>query len=180
MVPSPPGPLSLKGRGGTLNSGSDQKGEYGDVEGLTDRLEGLFEAVGVAFDVFGVLVIVGGVLLATLRFTRQQLAAGDTQPMERGAYRRYKVEVGLALLLGLEVLVAADIIKTVALAPNFTSLGVLAALVAIRTFLSWALVLEIEGRWPWQARTAALEGGSAGLGLAQYAIRPDRKEHVHG
>lgn len=113
----------------------------------------LFEAVGLGFDVFGVLVIVAGVISATYRYMRQQRrmeAANAASP-----YRRYKVEVGLALLLGLEVLVAADIIKTVALEPNFTSLGILGALVAIRTFLSWALVLEIEGRWPWQTALPA-------------------------
>jgi uncharacterized membrane protein len=56
------------------------------------------------------------------------------------------------LLLGLEFLVAADIIRTVATTPTFSSVGVLATIVAIRTFLSWSLQLEIEGRWPWQSR----------------------------
>jgi len=54
------------------------------------------------------------------------------------------------LLLGLEVLVAADIVKTIAIQLTFTSLGLLAGLVVVRTFLSWTLVLEIEGRWPWR------------------------------
>jgi len=54
------------------------------------------------------------------------------------------------LLLGLEVLVAADIVKTIAIEITFTSLGLLAGLVLVRTFLSWTLVLEIEGRWPWR------------------------------
>jgi uncharacterized membrane protein len=54
------------------------------------------------------------------------------------------------LLLGLEVLVAADIVKTIAIELTFTSLGLLAGLVLVRTFLSWTLVLEIEGRWPWR------------------------------
>ena len=62
----------------------------------------------------------------------------------------YKIRIGRSLLLGLEVLVAADIVKTIALELTFTSLGLLAGLVLIRTFLSWTLVLEIEGRWPWQ------------------------------
>ena len=53
-------------------------------------------------------------------------------------------------MLGLEVLVAADIVKTIALELTFTSLGLLAGLVLVRTFLSWTLVLEIESRWPWQ------------------------------
>jgi hypothetical protein len=53
-------------------------------------------------------------------------------------------------MLGLEVLVAADIVKTIAIELTFTSLGLLAGLVLVRTFLSWTLVLEIEGRWPWR------------------------------
>ena len=48
------------------------------------------------------------------------------------------------------MLVAADIVKTIAIELTFTSLGLLAGLVLVRTFLSWTLVLEIEGRWPWR------------------------------
>ena len=70
--------------------------------------------------------------------------------MAEAHYATYKIRIGRALLLGLEVLVAADIVKTIALELTFTSLGLLAGLVLIRTFLSWTLVLEIEGRWPWQ------------------------------
>ena len=93
----------------------------------------------------GVCGIVIGVAVATLRFLRHYATmAHDGFP-----FRRYKVDLGLSLLLGLEILVAADIIKTVAVSPSFDSLGVLGLLVVIRTFLSWALVLEIEGRWPW-------------------------------
>jgi uncharacterized membrane protein len=61
-----------------------------------------------------------------------------------------KIRIGRSLLLGLEVLVAADIVKTIAHELTFMSLGLLAGLVLVRTFLSWTLVLEIEGRWPWQ------------------------------
>ena len=75
-------------------------------------------------------------------------------------YDDYKIRIGRSLLLGLEVLVAADIVKTIALELTFMSLGVLACLVLVRTFLSWTLVLEIEGRWPWQreASGAAVTG----------------------
>jgi uncharacterized membrane protein len=65
-------------------------------------------------------------------------------------YDQYKIRIGRSLLLGLELLVAADIVKTIAIELTFTSLGLLAGLVVVRTFLSWTLVLEIEGRWPWQ------------------------------
>jgi uncharacterized membrane protein len=61
------------------------------------------------------------------------------------------------LLLGLELLVAADIVKTIAIELTFTSLGLLAGLVLVRTFLSWTLVLEIEGRWPWARELVAPE-----------------------
>jgi len=98
--------------------------------------------VGIVIDVFGVLVIVLGIIWATVLFLQRRAAEEH--------YDVYKIRIGRALLLGLEVLVAADIIKTVALEPTFAGLGILAGLILIRTFLSWTLVLEIEGRWPWQ------------------------------
>ena len=101
--------------------------------------------VGAAIDVFGVIVIVLGISWATVA-----LVGGP-----RGArYETYRGRIGRTLLLGLEILVAADIVKTVALEPTFASLGVLAGLVLVRTFLSWTLMLEIEGRWPWRAAAA--------------------------
>ena len=87
-----------------------------------------------------------GFLWAIGRFVQRQRSHPEVDH-----YRSFRTRVGRFLLLGLEILVAADIIKTVALEPSFTNVGVLALLVLIRTFLSWTLVLEIEGRWPWQA-----------------------------
>jgi uncharacterized membrane protein len=98
--------------------------------------------VGNGIEAFGVLVIVIGIGWSTYLYVRQRTA--------EHVYDGYKIRIGRSLLLGLEVLVAADIVKTIALELTFTSLGVLAGLVLVRTFLSWALVLEIEGRWPWQ------------------------------
>jgi uncharacterized membrane protein len=66
------------------------------------------------------------------------------------AYVKYKVRLGRALLLGLELLVAADIIRTVALEPTLPNVMILAVLVVVRTFLSWSLVVEMEGHWPWK------------------------------
>jgi uncharacterized membrane protein len=74
-------------------------------------------------------------------------------------YDQYKIRIGRSLLLGLEVLVAADIVKTIAIELTFTSLGLLAGLVVVRTFLSWTLVLEIEGRWPWQRELLPMRVG---------------------
>jgi uncharacterized membrane protein len=61
------------------------------------------------------------------------------------------------MLLGLEILVAADIVRTVALEATLESVGILGLLVLIRTFLSWSLDVELEGRWPWQAREGPKE-----------------------
>jgi uncharacterized membrane protein len=98
--------------------------------------------VGNGIEIFGVLVIVVGICWSTFLFARHRNAEQN--------YDAYKIRIGRSLLLGLEVLVAADIVKTIALDLTFASLGLLAGLVLIRTFLSWTLVLEIEGRWPWQ------------------------------
>jgi uncharacterized membrane protein len=100
--------------------------------------------VGSVIEVFGVVIIVIGIVYATLVFARER--------MSERRYDAYRISIGRSLLLGLEVLVAADIIKTIAIELTALSLSLLAGLVLIRTFLSWALTLEIEGRWPWQRR----------------------------
>jgi uncharacterized membrane protein len=69
-------------------------------------------------------------------------------------YQTYRQQLGQTILLGLELLVAADIVRTVAAAPTFASVGVLGLIVLIRTFLSWTLEVELTGRWPWQKKTA--------------------------
>jgi uncharacterized membrane protein len=107
----------------------------------------MLTAVGQALDVAGIAVIVLGILLATLAFLREQ----GVEAKAMTAFKRYRHSIGRAILLGLEILVAADIIRSVAIEPTFRSLGVLAIIIAIRTFLSWSLELELEGRWPWQA-----------------------------
>jgi uncharacterized membrane protein len=74
------------------------------------------------------------------------------------AYHALRADLGRAILLGLELLVIADIIGTVAIEPTLQNLGVLALIVAIRTLLSFALELEVSGRWPWQRAQAADRG----------------------
>jgi uncharacterized membrane protein len=98
--------------------------------------------VGIGIELFGVLIIVTGIAWSTYLHLRQPTSGEDTDA--------YKIRIGRSLLLGLEVLVAADIVKTIAHQLTVMSLGLLAGLVLVRTFLSWTLVLEIEGRWPWQ------------------------------
>ena len=102
------------------------------------------ELAGAAAEIAGVVLIAGGLLIASGRYL---LANGDDSVPR---YQRYRQDLGRAILLGLEVLVAADIVRTVAYTPTLNSVIVLAMIVAIRTFLSWSLALELEGRWPWQ------------------------------
>jgi uncharacterized membrane protein len=106
----------------------------------------LIEMITSGVEALAVVIIVGGIVYGiTGYFFNRSVAPG-------GAYRGLKNKIGNSLLLGLEFLVAADIIRTVALNPTLTNVATLGVLVLIRTFLSWALLVEIEGRWPWQAR----------------------------
>ncbi|MFL5020935.1 MAG: DUF1622 domain-containing protein [Microvirga sp.] len=98
-----------------------------------------------AIEVGGIAIIVLGLLGSSVAVLWQVLHGRPGSE----AFNLYRSNVGRAILLGLEFLVAADIINTVAVDPTFRSVGVLAGIVAIRTFLSFSLEVEIEGRWPW-------------------------------
>jgi uncharacterized membrane protein len=108
----------------------------------------IVELVGLAVDGAGVLIIVVGILVASVRFALPAARKASD------AYRMYRQDVGKAILLGLELLVASDIIRTVAISPTLQSVLVLGLIVLIRTFLSMALEVELEGRFPWQERAA--------------------------
>ena len=110
------------------------------------EFEATVEWVGRVIEGTGIAIILVGALLATVQFLLQMRHGGPVD----SAYRRYRRSLGRAILLGLEFLVAGDIIETVAIEPTFRSVGVLAIIVLIRTFLSTELELEIEGRWPWE------------------------------
>lgn len=106
----------------------------------------VIEIVGKGVDAAGIAAIVIGALIAAGIVIRDLLEKRDN------AYTRFRRILGRSILLGLELLVAADIIRTVAITPTLSSVGLLAAIVVIRTFLSWTLELEMSGRWPWQKR----------------------------
>ena len=111
----------------------------------------VIEKIGMTIDAAGVVVIVIGAAIAFVasaaRFFRH----------DSDVYGRFRQRLGQSVLLGLELLVAGDIVRTVAASPSLTSVAILAAIVLIRTFLSFSLEVEITGRWPWQKReTTAL------------------------
>jgi uncharacterized membrane protein len=109
--------------------------------------EGVIFAISEAIDFTGVAVIAVGALIGVIRFVQ------DVARQERltEAYDRLRTFLGRSLLLGLEFLVAGDIIKTVAIEPTFDSVIVLAIIVLVRTVLSLSIDVEIDGRWPWEA-----------------------------
>ena len=100
-----------------------------------------------SIEVIGIAVIVFGAIAASIYLVWQLIRH---EPPLAAAYHGYRANLARAILLGLEFLVAADIISTVAFEPTLHSLGILAGIVLIRTFLSFSLEVEIEGRWPWQ------------------------------
>ena len=108
----------------------------------------LIETAGKVMEGAGVGVILLGAVVAAVLFAWRWLREREIA----SAYESARETLGRAILLGLEVLVAADIIRTVAVSPSFRGVGVLAILVLIRSFLSTTLTMEIEGRWPWQRR----------------------------
>jgi uncharacterized membrane protein len=107
------------------------------------------EAVGTVIDGTGVAIIAIGAVIAA------GFALGRLRRKESDTYEKLRQQLGRSILLGLELLVAADIIRTVAVTPTAQSVAVLAGIVLIRTFLSWSLELEISGRWPWQKKRPA-------------------------
>ncbi len=121
-------------------------------EHLVENVRAAIEWAALGIEILGAVVIVAGVLrVAITRGTVRFLLKLD----EPGAYESYKHQMGRSLLLGLEFLVAGDVVRTVALDPTLANVAVLGLLVLVRTFLSWSLTVEIEGRWPWQSRKAA-------------------------
>ena len=105
----------------------------------------IVEMIGLGVDGLGVLVIVVGALIATFTFLFR------SGPMSfKESYTPFRQNLGRVILLGLEFLIAGDIIRTVAVSPTFTSVGLLSLIILLRFFLSLQLQWEIEGTLPWQ------------------------------
>lgn len=115
------------------------------IEGLVG---GLTHWTTLGLEAAGILVIVFGSIIASLHYLKDRWRGAD----RLASFQTLRSSLGRYILLGLEFLVAADIINTVAVEPSLQSLAVLAGIVLIRTFLSFSLEVEIEGRWPWQRR----------------------------
>lgn len=114
-----------------------------------EQFRGLMEIVGTAMDGVGVFIVAAGALVATARLLVHRVHNTGNY------YSLYRQDIGRAILLGLEFLIAGDIIRTVVVAPTIQNVVVLGLIVLIRTFLSLSLQLEIEGKLPWKTAARA-------------------------
>jgi uncharacterized membrane protein len=114
-----------------------------DYDHVIARIGEVIDGAGVAVIAVGMLVNAG---IAAVGLSRNQA----------NTYGRFREQLGRTILLGLELLVAGDIVRTVATQPTLADVAVLAIIVVIRTFLSFSLHVELTGRWPWQKNTDLL------------------------
>jgi uncharacterized membrane protein len=112
-------------------------------EFVTQGLELLIQLL----EICGASLLILGFVVATWKWVQRMRREGH-----RTALGYYRQSLGRSVLIGLEVLVAATIIKTIIVEPSFEGLGLLAGMIVIRTILGWTTALEISGRWPWQKR----------------------------
>ncbi|MFN2237481.1 MAG: DUF1622 domain-containing protein [Anaerolineales bacterium] len=117
--------------------------------GIPETAYEWIEVASIFVESVAVIIILFSLIFGTIRFILYSIKKKLTA---RERFQDYKHGLGKALLLSLEILVAADVIRTVALEPNVTNILGLGLLVVIRTFLSWSLVVEMDGHWPWKAR----------------------------
>jgi uncharacterized membrane protein len=117
---------------------------------IADNVKGWMEMASLVIELLAVVIIVAAIFYATARYlwqrSRRSLRSLDGDP-----YQQLKQHLGRSLMLGLEILVAATIVRTVALDDSLASVAVLGAMVMVRTFLGYALFVEVEGRWPWRS-----------------------------
>jgi uncharacterized membrane protein len=119
-----------------------------------EQVHRYIEQLAAALELAGAAIILASAILATVRFVRD----GFRSSHWRHAYESYRANLGRGILLGLELLVGADIIGTITAPLTWSSVGLLAAIVVLRTFLSFSLETEIEGCWPWQRGSSRGDG----------------------
>jgi uncharacterized membrane protein len=125
---------------------------------MIEHFRTAIEWAALIIELIAVLVIVTGVVLVVIRRgTIRFLRHID----EAGAFESYKQQLGEPLLLGLDFLVAGDVVRTVALQPTTANVGALGLLILVRIGLSWSLVVEMTGRWPWQGASQSPQHGPA-------------------
>jgi len=113
-------------------------------------------------EITAVVIMLGFITVGTIKWlflSGKQIGKG---------YEKYRVQLGKALLVSIELLVAADIIRTVILESSIYNIAALGLLVLVRTFLGWTLTVEVEGRWPWQKKQESHQDVTEGMGTKPY------------
>ncbi len=113
---------------------------------LIEQILEYLEKADIVISLFGVAVIIVGFALSAWHYARR-----FREMTQENNFNLFKVELGGALLLGLEILILAEVIETITVTPTLRSLAILAAIIVVRTAVSWNLTLTTEGCWPWQA-----------------------------
>ena len=116
---------------------------------VLNNIDHYLEVVSKVLEMFGVIVIALSILVASVYFLLDAFKSKQVAD----AFSNYRIVIGKGILLGLEILVAADIVGTVLIEPSFENVAVLGLIVLIRTFLSYSLEVELEGRFPWQKKS---------------------------
>lgn len=145
----------------------DRGSSWATIEGV--HFSEVMEQVARGFEVVGAAVLVIGLVWCAVLSARVWRRSGSGEH----AYRTLRRSIGAVLLLGLEVLVAADLVHTVAIEPTLANVGVLGLIVIIRTVLSFSLEIEIEGMPPW--RRAAMTGAGHVARAAEFAREPPER-----
>ena len=122
---------------------------------MSSQLIRLLELITAVIEIVSVGVLVLGFLINVGRYLRHVRHASTTDPV-----REFKRGLGRTVLIALEILVAATIVRTVTQEATLVSIGLLAGIIVVRTLISWTVVLEIDGRWPWQSAPRIREGNS--------------------
>lgn len=112
---------------------------------MIDNVRSFIEPIALGIEIAGILTMVFGALYAIWRYFFNKHESGSS-------YRTFRHDLGKAILLGLELLVAGDIIQTVTIEPTMDQVLTLGVIVVIRTFLSLSIQVELEGQWPWQRK----------------------------
>lgn len=110
-----------------------------------NQFQEFMQITGTLIDCLGVMIIIVGIIISLKVYLTESMPSS----VAKDGYKHFRQNIGRSILLGLEFLVAGDIIRTVVVSPTLDNVIVLAAIVLIRTFLSTSIQLELEGRWPW-------------------------------
>jgi uncharacterized membrane protein len=120
------------------------------------EIRNMMELACLSVEILAVLIMLSFIIIGTARWLIQSMKNMGS------AYEGYRIVLGKAMLVGLELLVAADIIRTVSVDITLLNIELLGALVVVRIFLGWSIVVELEGRWPWNNKKESDPAKGAG------------------